>query len=154
MPVRSTRLLFAAIVGLLLLAATAGCTGGGEPQDTPTAIVNTPPAFGTTIPPALGTNSTPYDISWLLLQVGPREERFGEGVYQVAFSPRERPLIFELPGGRSYRATFTGIMLGSPVLACDGLLLAESNSTAGLCLDVDRAVELDRRSWSTGQAAR
>ena len=73
-------------------------------------------------------------------------------MYQVAFSPRERPLIFELPGGRSYRATFTGIVLGSPVLACDGLLLAESNSTAGLCLDVDRAVELDRRSWSTGQA--
>ena len=73
MLVRSTRLLFAAIAALLLLAATAGCTGGDEPEATasPAATATTSPAPTATTSPAptatstVTATATPVDISFV-----------------------------------------------------------------------------------------
>ena len=141
MLVRSASLLFAAIVALLLLAATAGCTGGGEPEApaSPAAVATTSPAATATTSPAPTATSTvtatatpttrpprPVDISF-------GQHILTEGSYKYSLGPRTS-LFFDVPAGLR--------------LEIGGQILSEGRpgypGTHGLQL-----VDLDSRSWIT-----
>lgn len=108
-------------------------------QITQSARVSPPPT-PTPTPRALGTGAEPFDISgWQFT-----DRAFGEGVYQFAPGPRERPLVFEVPPGLRLKARFTGPMPDDPSQWCPGLLLMEVWNGSRLCLDVDGGVELSR----------
>ena len=106
---RSTRLLLAAIAALLLLAATAGCTGGGEPEApaSPAAIATTSPAAVATTSPAPTPTSTVTATATPSPPTAPRgsapvsindQEILTEGAYK--FSPAGgTTLYFDVPAG-------------------------------------------------------
>ena len=124
MLVRSASLLFAAIAALLLLAATAGCTGGGEPEPTasPAAAGTTSPAptptptGAATISPTVTASpsppvavtpariaratATPRPAGLVNISFGPHT--LTEGAYEYSLDPR-RSLFFWVPPGLRVR---------------------------------------------------
>ena len=122
---RSTRLLFASIAALLLLATTAGCTGGGEPEApaSPAATATTSPAATATSTVAATATATPTPSAPVDISSGQRT--LTEGAYRYSTPPGVSPaarvhftvpaglrlLVGELVPGRHYGVPDIGLVL-------------------------------------------
>ena len=154
---RSTRLLFAA---LLLLATTAGCTGGGEPEAaaSPAAVATTSPAATATTSPAPTATSTvtatatpttrpprPVDISF-------GQHILTEGSYKYSLGPRTS-LFFDVPAGLRLEIGGQILSEGRPGYpGTHGLQLADLDSRSWITFDLQFGTEWSR--WIDPDAPR
>ena len=135
MLVRSASLLFAAIVGLLLLAA-AGCTGGGEPEPTATAS-GTAEATDAPEPAATATATAPPKPS-LPVDISSGQHTLTEGAYRYSTPPGVSPaarLHFTVPAGLRLLVgeLIRSKRFGDPVI---GLVLEDTESRSRITIDL------------------
>ena len=143
MLVRSASLVFASITALLLLAATAGCTGGGEPEApaSPAAVATASPAATATTSPAPAATSTVTATATASLPTAPRDSEpvsiydrdiLTEGAYK--FSPPGLPtLYFDIPAG--LRLTVRGRIQSEGGPYSVALLLDDVDSDSWILID-------------------
>ena len=95
---RKPRLVLASIAALLLLAATAGCTGGGEPE-----APASPAATATTSPAATATaTATPKPTPSAPVDISSGQRTLTEGAYRYSTPPGVSPAArvhFTVPAG-------------------------------------------------------
>ena len=95
---RKPRLVLASIAALLLLAATAGCTGGGEPE-----APASPAATATTSPAATATaTATPKPTPSAPVDISSGQHTLTEGAYRYR-KPGDGVLHFNVPAGLQLR---------------------------------------------------
>ena len=168
MLVRSASLLFAAIVALLLLAATAGCTGGGEPEApaSPAAVATTSPAATATTSPAAPATTSPAATATSTVTATatpttrpprPVDISFGqhiltEGSYKYSLGPRTS-LFFDVPAGLRLEIGGQILSEGRPGYpGTHGLQLADLDSRSWITFDLQFGTEWSR--WIDPDAPR
>ena len=160
MLVRSASLLFASIAALLLLAATAGCTGGGEPEApaSPAAVATTSPAAtATTSPAATATSTVTATATPTTRPPRPVDISFGqhiltEGSYKYSLGPRTS-LFFDVPAGLRLEIGGQILSEGRPGYpGTHGLQLADLDSRSWITFDLQFGTEWSR--WIDPDAPR
>ena len=142
MLVRSASLVFASIAALLLLAATAGCTGGGEPEATATASgtaeATDAPEPAATATPAATAAATATPKPPLPVDISSGQHTLTEGAYRYSTPPGVSPaarLHFTVPAGLRLLVgeLIRSKRFGDPVI---GLVLEDTESRSRITIDL------------------